>query len=46
MGSKHLRTFIKVGFEKSRLTGGTQCGLDIMGDSALNVVEEMLGYEG
>jgi hypothetical protein len=32
--------------QKIMPTGGTQCGLGIMGNSASNVVEKTVDYEG
>ena len=36
---------LKIKFEKTNITGGTQCGLGIMGNFASNVVKEMTDYE-
>ena len=37
---------INVSFEKSKNLHGTQCGLCIMANSALSMVEEKRDYEG
>jgi hypothetical protein len=37
---------INVSFEKSKNLHGTQCGLCIMGNSALSMVEKKRDYDG